>query len=100
MIKGCSKRVIVMKDTGNDMFEQAFFILKPEASVGMKGFYSEGDILKQANLILDAQGFDSPLSGIKLNVNSKNKKRFMLTPFLWGFVLGIASACLLIVLTM
>lgn len=99
MIKGCNKRVIVMKDTGHDMIEEAFFILRPEA-VKQKGSLSDGDIVKQANLILDSKGFDAPFSGIKLNVDTKKEPRSRLTPFLWGFVAGITSACILIALSL
>jgi len=96
MIKGCNKRVIVMKDTGHDMIEEAFFILKPEAVKG-KGCFTGEDIVKQANLILDSKGFDSPFSGIKLNVNNEKTKRMWMTPFLWGVVLGITVTCILAV---
>ncbi len=100
MIKGCNKRVIVMKDTGHEMIEEAFFILRPEAQSKAKGSLSGADFIKQANIILDANGFDAPLSGIRLNVNSEKEKRSRLTPFLLGFVLGIASACVLIALSL
>lgn len=96
MIKGCNKRVIVMKDTGHEMIEEAFFILKPEISRG-KGGFSEGDIMRQANLILDEKGFNTPLSSIHLNVNSHREKRGWFTPFMWGLVFGITITSLLAV---
>ena len=94
MIKGCNKRVIVMKDTGHDMIEEAFFILKPEAAKGRNGC-SDGDLLRQANLILDAKGYNAPLQGIRLNVNSRKEKRLWFTPFMWGLVAGVVLTCLL-----
>ena len=31
MIKGCHKRIVFLKDTGNELFEEAYFVLKPYA---------------------------------------------------------------------
>ena len=75
MIKGCNKRVIVMKDTGNDMIEEAFFILKPDVSQSKNKQSGTADILKQASLILDAKGCEQPFSDVRLNVNKPYKKR-------------------------
>lgn len=30
MVKGCQRRIILLRDAGSDMFEEAYFILKPE----------------------------------------------------------------------
>ena len=30
LIKGCSKKVIVVKNTGSNMFEEAYFIINPK----------------------------------------------------------------------
>ena len=51
MIKGCNKRVIVMKETGNAMIEEAIFILKSGGGRGET--FSEADIIRHANSILD-----------------------------------------------
>ena len=74
MIKGCNKRVIVMKDTGNDMIEEAFFILKLDVSQSKN---------KQ------------PFSDIRLNVNKPYKKRSRLVPFLYGTLSGMAMTYLI-----
>lgn len=89
MIKGCNKRVIVMKDTGHHMIEEAFFILKPASAGGKSSSLNENDIIKQANLILDAGGYSYPFDGIKLNVNSPQKKRSRAISFLLGTGFGI-----------
>ena len=95
MIKGCNKRVIVMKDTGHDMIEEAFFILKANSPSGKDGCYSEDDIMKQANLILDAKGYGYPFSDVKYNVNSLPRKKSRLVSFLLGALSGITVTCLL-----
>ncbi|MBQ3126120.1 MAG: hypothetical protein IJC15_03535 [Clostridia bacterium] len=30
MVKGCQRRIILLRETGSSMFEEAYFILKPE----------------------------------------------------------------------
>lgn len=30
MLKGCQKKIIFLKDTGSDFFEEAYFVIKPE----------------------------------------------------------------------
>lgn len=32
MVKGCQRKIVVLKDTGSDLFEEAYFILKEEHS--------------------------------------------------------------------
>lgn len=95
MIKGCSKRVIVMKNTGHEMIEEAFFILSPDAAKGKTG---EGDILKQANSILESSGMPTSFSSFSLNVNAKKKPRHSVTDFLWGVVAGITATCILMLI--
>ena len=34
MIKGCSKRMIVLKNTGSKLFDEAYFVVKPGCAVG------------------------------------------------------------------
>ena len=47
-MKGCQKKVIYIKNTGSDIFEEAYFIIKEKngASVG-------GDFVREANRIVD-----------------------------------------------
>ena len=30
MLKGCQKKIVFLKDTGSDVFEEAYFVIKPE----------------------------------------------------------------------
>lgn len=50
MIKGCSKRMIMLKDTGSDFFEEAYFILK--TSSPFCALRSERDFIAEANRIV------------------------------------------------
>ena len=84
MIKGCNKRVIVMKDTGNSMIEEAFFILKADA---IKEALREEDIIKQANKILEKSMCDEEFSCFKAGQTRKKSKN-TLSSFLLGGVFG------------
>lgn len=88
MIKGCNRRVIVMKDTGNDMIEEAIFVLK---SAGEKNGFSENDIIRHANSILDDGSRKERFSGLSMNV-VKPKRFSRLSDFLSGLVIGALTA--------
>ncbi len=47
--KGCQKRMIMLKNTGSDIFEEAYFILKENKN---RGYTSENDMIKEANRIV------------------------------------------------
>ena len=95
MIKGCNKRVIVMKDTGNAMIEEAFFILKPEAA---KSGFAREDIVKQANRILEKSMCDDRFSHLSVNSSGKSKNGSF-SSFFSGAVIGaIVTAGILLML--
>ncbi|MBO7302740.1 MAG: hypothetical protein J6U68_00970 [Clostridia bacterium] len=48
-MRGCQKKVIYIKNTGSDCFEEAYFVVKDEAY----GISSERDFLSEANRIVD-----------------------------------------------
>ena len=50
MVRGVCKNVVIVKDTGSELFEQAILILKPAA---MSSRYSEANIHEQAKRILE-----------------------------------------------
>lgn len=85
MIKGCNRRVIVMRETGNDMIEEAFFVLRSSAT---KHGFCEEDIIKHATGILEKSNFDSRFSHISMNVSKKKDGRKKPLSFLLGMVLG------------
>ena len=49
MIKGCQKKVIWIRNTESELFDQAYFILSDSAQVGNK---TENDIIKEAKQII------------------------------------------------
>ena len=46
MLKGCQKKIIFLKDTGSDFFEEAYFVIKNEYE-GM----NDSDIISEATKI-------------------------------------------------
>lgn len=64
MVKGCQRRIIMLRGTGSGMFEEAYFILKPE-----KAAASEQLMIMEANRIIEENAFSSPaqhLSGKRI----------------------------------
>ena len=49
MIKGCTKRVIVVKDIESNFFDEAFFIVKPQST---KHASKESDFINEAHRIV------------------------------------------------
>ena len=78
MIKGCSRQVIVLKNTGSDLFEEAYFIVRPKGSER-----KHDDLLLEANRIIRAKS----VSGFE-----KGKKNNERVKLIIGFVLGLLSA--------
>lgn len=88
MIKGCSKRVIVMKETGNDMIEEAFFILKPGIQ---KKSLSESDLVTQAKSLLEKSERNTRFNGMNVNFVRQKPPLKIASPFIWGFALGVLA---------
>ena len=89
MVKGCQKKVICIKDTGSEMFEEAFFIMKPSKD----GVRKENDMIREARRILE----NSRVQPGRIQYREKNNKnsKMMIFSFLFG-VLSAAAACAVI----
>lgn len=68
MIKGCEKRVVWLRNTESELFEQAYFILSDAAYEKKK---TEGDVVSEAKRII-AQ---TPITGWWEEPPEKNEKR-------------------------
>ena len=98
MIKGCEKRVVWIRNTESETFEQAYFILSESAYEKKK---SEGDIVSEAKRIIG----QLPVSGWWDETPHQSKKRRKFSAsgrvafFILGFALGaIPTAVLLLIL--
>ncbi len=83
MLKGCKKNVVYVKNTGSELFEEAYFIVSDAAVTKCKG---ENDMLREASKIISG----SPVSSYfpSENNESKHTKREM-GKAAW-FMLGVA----------
>ena len=93
MIKGCEKRVVWIRNTDSETFEQAYFVLSESAYEKKK---SEGDIVAEAKRIIG----QLPVSGWWEEPTCKSKKRRFSSAsgkfafFVLGFVLGALPAAI------
>lgn len=84
MIKGCQKRMIHVKNTGCDLFDEAYFVLKNDVSTNSD---FENDFLQTATAIINQNNL------IKQKKRERKKTKKMLF-FLLGFISG-ALPCLI-----
>ena len=78
MIKGCQKKIILLKDTGSDFFEEAYFVLKGDIAISEK---DETDMVKAATKIISDSDFSKK--------SHKNKISSKIANFIIGVVCGI-----------
>ena len=78
MIKGCSRKVIVIKNPESELFEEAYFIVNPK-----KSERKQNDLLAEANRIISARATSTDRVGGKAR---------MLIVWIIGFVCGICAA--------
>lgn len=78
MLKGCQKKIVFLKDTGSDVFEEAYFVINPEYE-GMNSC----DIVSEATKIA---------SGIYQGKETKKgNKQMLYSLFLSiGMLIGVA----------
>lgn len=51
MIKGCQRKIIYLKDTKSAVFEEAYFVLRPDAP--QSAHMSESDMVREAGRIVE-----------------------------------------------
>ena len=84
MVRGCQKKIVYLKNTGSDLFLEAYFVVSDKELLGNS---DECDIVKEAEKILN--------ESISLDVyDGRLKKIFrffkrVIIPFLVGLALGI-----------
>lgn len=86
MFKGCQRKIIMLKNTGSGIFDEAYFVIKESAAASMR--VSENDMIAEANRILNENKLSEYcMKGVRRN--RALKKLF--------FSLGIfASVCTVI----
>ncbi|MBQ9941031.1 MAG: hypothetical protein IJO74_05795 [Clostridia bacterium] len=94
MIKGCNKRVVIIKNPGSDFFEEAYFILKERISLPKDNTASyETKMIDEANRIIS----DSMITKLCSSVTTRKKDtaKFSTTAV---FVMGMFTSILIITL--
>ncbi len=74
MVKGCKKNVVYVKNTGSEMFEEAYFIVSDKAQMDKK---CENDMLREASRIIAGSpvcGYFSSDKGEKKNTKGEMRK--------------------------
>ena len=79
--KGCEKRMIMLKNTGSDLFEEAYFILNTKRSSQV----STCDMIKEANRII---------ADNQMIPKREEKQRAPLFLYLLGVLCGIGVTAL------
>ncbi|MBQ8207805.1 MAG: hypothetical protein IJZ89_03620 [Clostridia bacterium] len=91
MFKGCRKQMIVLRGTGSEIFDEAYFVLKNSGEGKAQRYSSEGErtaMLLEANRILEENRL-----GEKRHSGSYYALRYALF-FLGGLLLGSGSILL------
>lgn len=81
MLKGCQKRMIFVRDTGSELFDEAYFILKRDIPYDES---LEDDIVRTATAIINQNPFPKSPKRVKKNCKA-------LFCFLLGLIIGIAG---------
>ena len=79
MLKGCQKKIVFLKDTGSDFFEEAYFVLKCEVNDSL--IHSK-DIINEATMVINNYSNEGSSS------KSSSKKISRVLWFFIGFVLS------------
>ena len=79
MIKGCHKSIIFLKNTGSELFDEAYLVVNPSASER-----KDRDIVLEASRLING-----------LDDTRQIKKKFQFLPFFAGLLLGGGLALML-----
>lgn len=77
-IKGAARQMVVLRCVDSEMFETAFFVIKP----GRKNSGHGGDMLREANRIVEANSFPGR------SARMSKLRRFKMKMFAFGVLLG------------
>lgn len=90
MLRGCQKKIIYLKNTGSDVFDEAYFIVGERAiGAGMR----ECDMVEEANRILDECFSKEEKCDFKQKTLAFLKAKTI--PFITGMIIGIICVLLI-----
>ena len=86
--KGCCKKMIVLKNTGSDLFEEAYFVLNDKNSKSC--VMNETDMVKEANKIISTDLLSGYFTNKPADKKLSSKKGRLLAYFI-GLISGITA---------
>ena len=84
MVRGCQKKIIYLKNTGSEVFEEAYFVVREKT---LPSYVEECDMVEEANRILDECVFTEEENSLKNIIFDIAKKKAI--PFILGIAIGI-----------
>ena len=93
MLKGCRKQMIVLRGTGSEIFDEAYFVLKKS---GEKDFHRE---LERKSMLLEANRI---LEENRMGDSAKGKSYYLIRHLLFfiaGIILGGGSVLLALIIS-
>ena len=89
VLKGCQKSIIMIKDTGSEIFDQAYFIIKDTESCTKM---HKTDMIREANRIIDEN-----LLGVYFSGDTRKKAHIVSSRicFFLGMLFGAFAVALL-----
>lgn len=90
MVRGCQKKIIYLKSTGSEVFDEAYFVVSDKAPEEFKG---ECDMVEEANRILNECVSVDEHSSFFYRIKHFVKMTFI--PFTIGILLGVICVLLI-----
>ena len=90
MVRGCQKKIIYLKSTGSEVFDEAYFVLSDKTPEETKG---ECDMVEEANRILNECISISENKSFFLKL--KDFVKTTVIPFVTGMFVGIICIMLI-----
>ncbi|MBR7184421.1 MAG: hypothetical protein IKD37_02310 [Clostridia bacterium] len=78
MVKGCQRRIILLRETGSAIFEEAYFLVKPEQADA-----SEQRMIAEANRIIEENLITRSRTG--------RRRKSAWQQGLWHYAAGVCS---------
>ncbi|MBE6687764.1 MAG: hypothetical protein E7588_00635 [Ruminococcaceae bacterium] len=94
MIKGCTKRVIVIKNPEGNYFDEAYFIVKERFNEQKQSASSETKMIDEANRIIS----DNILNKYCTQTQQVRRKASLKFSPIAVYIMGMATSCLIITL--
>lgn len=96
MIKGCQRKMIMIRGGANEVFESAYFVIRPGRE--LTGDIKENDMVSEAVKIINGAISDTSTGQGKKQAKPRHAALWSIGKFLAGTVFGAGLALLIAVL--